>query len=370
MSLRLASFFVAFMVPAESQIEPLAIYGDYLIVSSFVDPFWAERSRMGYAYHQRNFNNMAEMLQWSASNHIDWGWKEGSDYGQLFYRQTDTGYNPAFPQSVTAWTLYGSFNPYVSDACGFGKRCFFVKTSALVYHPSWANTWARAAYLKRTQQASAETIAKGEQVAPRDNICSRVRCDCGHPNLGEPCKTCCRSTTQGGTGNETTSLAKAAVPRDDICSRVRCDCGHPNLGEPCKTCCRSTTQGDTGNETTSPTKAAVPRGNICSRVRCDCGHPNLGEPCKTCCRSTTQGDTGNEKLPEIVAASTKAGPETAAKTAPRCACLTPGWPCPVGFWCGSCTACSCPDSNCLPWSQHTCYWPYAASAANASVVLV
>jgi len=250
MSLRLASFFVAFMVPAESQIEPLAIYGDYLIVSSFVDPFWAERSRMGYAYHQRNFNNMAEMLQWSASNHIDWGWKEGSDYGQLFYRQTDTGYNPAFPQSVTAWTLYGSFNPYVSDACGFGKRCFFVKTSALVYHPSWANTWARAAYLERTQQASAETIAKGEQAAPRDNICSRVRCDCGHPNLGEPCKTCCRSTTQGGTGNETTSLAKAAVPRDDICSRVRCDCGHPNLGEPCKTCCRSTTQGGTGNETT------------------------------------------------------------------------------------------------------------------------
>lgn len=163
MSLRLASFFVAFMVPAESQTEPLAIYGDYLIVSSFVDPFWAERSRMGYAYHQRNFNNMAEMLQWSASNHIDWGWKEGSDYGQLFYRQTDTGYNPAFPQSVTAWTLYGSFNPYGSDACGFGKRCFFVKTSALVYHPSWANTWARAAYLERTQQASVEKVAKGEQ---------------------------------------------------------------------------------------------------------------------------------------------------------------------------------------------------------------
>jgi hypothetical protein len=164
---------------------------------------------------------------------------------------------------------------------------------------------------------------------------------------------------------------KQAAPRDNICSRVRCDCGHRNLGEPCKTCCRSTTQGGTGNETTSLAKAAVPRDDICSRVRCDCGHPNLGEPCKTCCRSTTQGDTGNEKLPEIVAASTKAGPETAAKTVARCACLTPGSPCPVGFWCGSCTACSCPDSNCLPWSQHTCYLkPYAASAANASVVLV
>jgi hypothetical protein len=290
MSLRLASFFVAFMVPAESQTEPLAIYGDYLIVSSFVDPFWAERSRMGYAYHQRNFNNMAEMLQWSASNHIDWGWKEGSDYGQLFYRQTDTGYNPAFPQSVTAWTLYGSFNPYGSDACGFGKRCFFVKTSALVYHPSWANTWARAAYLERTQQASAETIAKGEQAAPRDNICSRVRCDCGHRNLGEPCKTCCRSTTQGGTGNETTSLAKMEeqlASTDESNTTENMDEQLASTDES-KGVPRCDARKCHGNAMPRCCYAHRRRGvDICSRVRCDCGHRNLGEPCKTCCRSTT-----------------------------------------------------------------------------------
>jgi hypothetical protein len=46
-----------------------------------------------------------------------------------------------------------------------------------------------------------------------------------------------------------------------------------------------------------------------------------------------------------------------SSTVPRCACLTPGWPCPVGFLCGSCTACYCTDSNCLPHNQHTCYWP-------------
>lgn len=126
----------------------LAECGDYVIVDRFDGSFWGQRSAMGYVYYQRNAANLNELLTWSASNNVDWGWKEGSNYGQLFYKQGNGGTTPSFAASLDAWTA-DRVNCSAADACQGGGRCSFVKKSVLMSHASWANTKARAAVAAR-----------------------------------------------------------------------------------------------------------------------------------------------------------------------------------------------------------------------------
>jgi len=132
----------------------LAQCGDYVIVDRFDGSFWGQRSAMGYAYHQRNAANMNELLTWSASNNVDWGWKEGSNYGQLFYKESNGGTTPAFAASVDAWTA-DRVDCTAADACQGGGRCSFVKRSVLLSHASWANTKARATVAAQAPAQSA-----------------------------------------------------------------------------------------------------------------------------------------------------------------------------------------------------------------------
>ena len=72
------------------------------MVDRFDGSFWGQRDAMNYAYGQRNFGSFAEMLDWCAANNVDWGWKEGSNYGQLFYSTGPGGTTPAFAETISA----------------------------------------------------------------------------------------------------------------------------------------------------------------------------------------------------------------------------------------------------------------------------
>merc|ERR1712187_950681 len=99
---------------------------------------------MGYQKYYHD-TTMAEMLAWSAENNVDWGWKEGSGYGQLFYREQNTGVNPPFSSSLKAWDA-SKVNCDSSDACGAEQRCAFVKRSVLLESPSWNGTQAQLSF--------------------------------------------------------------------------------------------------------------------------------------------------------------------------------------------------------------------------------
>lgn len=122
-------------------------YGEYVAVERFDQPvFWPERERMGYEYHQRGFESFAAMLNWCAQNNVDWGWKEGNgSYGQLFYQKTVTAHTPSFGASLKLWE--GDVN-FMSNVPAGSTRIGFVKKSLLLAHPSWADTAARAAYVR------------------------------------------------------------------------------------------------------------------------------------------------------------------------------------------------------------------------------
>jgi len=123
----------------------VCMYGDWVMVDRFDGSFWGQRQAMGYVYDQRNFKSFKEMLDWSSKNKIEWGWKEGANYGQLFHRDlSKKGTTPAFEATISAKSM---------DDCsldtndpGKGKRYSFVKKDVLLNHPSWKNTKARSLY--------------------------------------------------------------------------------------------------------------------------------------------------------------------------------------------------------------------------------
>ena len=133
----------------------LCEYGEYVMVDSdFSHKFWPQLGEMGYAYHQRNFPTFAAMLDWSATNNVDWGWKEGSKYGQLFYQQTDKAH------SVSLLAKLLSTECWDFDSNDFDARMSFIKKSVLMNHPSFAYSAARVAYVQCTEAGSASPNPK------------------------------------------------------------------------------------------------------------------------------------------------------------------------------------------------------------------
>ena len=63
-------------------VSPVCEYGDYVMVARF--DFWLECEDMGDTYHQRSFETVNIMLDWSRRYDIDWGWKGAGNYVQLF----------------------------------------------------------------------------------------------------------------------------------------------------------------------------------------------------------------------------------------------------------------------------------------------
>merc|ERR1740121_2586095 len=122
------------MVVQEAGVQ---IYGEYVAVERFDQPefrFWPQRKQMGYEYYQKNFGSFAAMLDWSADNDVDWGWKEGrGGYGQLFYQAEQTGHTPKFGQ-VRLWERPVDFD---SNEPAGKERIGFVRKDVLLEHPSW-----------------------------------------------------------------------------------------------------------------------------------------------------------------------------------------------------------------------------------------
>merc|ERR1740121_1038732 len=134
------------LVNQQCEVVGVQMYGEYVAVEGFDQTFWEVRSEMGYEYHQRSFESFAAMLDWSAKHNVDWGWKEGGGYGQLFYQTENTGYTPAFGQ-VNLWERPVAFD---SNDPSSGERISFVRKDLLLKHPSWQGTPARSAYVEET----------------------------------------------------------------------------------------------------------------------------------------------------------------------------------------------------------------------------
>ena len=112
--------------------------------------FWVKRKDLGYEnYYQRGFGTFAQMLDWSSSNDVDFGWKEGSSYGQLFYHTTTniTVVNDITFDSRNTMLLPSS-SCWDFDSNDFSSRMAFVKKSVFETHPAFKGTAALSEWNK------------------------------------------------------------------------------------------------------------------------------------------------------------------------------------------------------------------------------
>lgn len=117
------------------------VYGEYVMIDEkFGLSLWPMHEEMGYAYYQLGFDNFAEMLEWSYDNMVDFGWKEGSSYGQLFYKVEEATEEVIFDSELTA--LLPSSDCWDFESNDFDSRMAFVRKDVLENHPAFKGTSA------------------------------------------------------------------------------------------------------------------------------------------------------------------------------------------------------------------------------------